>query len=75
MASPLSSASWVLSVVGWRSRAKMSDKRKAAFERIEKVMKELRDRPYTEVTVVKTEGGHSTTETVKLWKRGYYGPR
>ena len=53
----------------------MSDTRKAAFERIERVMKELRDRPYTEVTVVKTEGGHSTTETVKLWKRGYCGPR
>jgi len=49
----------------------MSEKRKAAFERIERVFKELRDRPYTEVSVVKTEGGHSTTETRKLWRRGF----
>ena len=53
----------------------MSDTRKAAFERIERVMKELRDRPYTEVTVVVVEDGHATTETRKLWRRGYYGPR
>ncbi len=49
----------------------MSDRREAAFERIERVLKELGGRPYTEVTVVKTEGGHSATETRKLWRQGF----
>jgi hypothetical protein len=49
----------------------LSDRFKAAIERLEKAFKKMRDRPYTEVTVVKTEGGHSTTETIKLWRPGF----
>lgn len=48
----------------------MSDRREDAFERIERVLKELGGRPYTEVTVVKTEGGHSAARDAEAVASG-----